>query len=537
MSDASPQPEPQRRPVRLEEVDWRQATPWVRLTRSFRIAIQPRMLFVALMMAGVLFAGGLALDAMFGERANPLEVRAFGSRTAGQFHDWEIEHERSVQKTIYGLVQDLPGIDRPDELAKSADRLALTERALRDAKAKSSKDDAILTQEQANERLAALNKLKPRGVFATAWRFKARALMRMFNAAGKLWVGRADLGGQSYHPSSMVGAARDLLALPKWMFGRHRAFSACWVLFALLVWTLFGGMLHRMAAMSATLGEPVSIGQAFRFVRSRFMAHFFSLTFPTIIAFTLAIPLMLGGLVFFNLPVLDIVGALLLLPALLLGVAIVVILLLQVVGAPLLIPTVSIEGTDAYDSTSRALHYVLGRPWHYGFYSLVAAVYGVICTAFVSLVAMASLAAVKTFVAAGVFTEGVAGRDRFEAMLPVTRPDDWQLSLNPSGLTGTGAMASAIVQVSAMAFLGLITAFLISYVVSASTWVYLLMRRACDGTETDAIVLEPPADPPAAEAEPAPAPAPKTPGGAPTEGDASGNSPDGADGQPGTPPA
>ena len=55
--------------------------------------------------------------------------------------------------------------------------------------------------------------------------------------------------------------------------------------------------------------------------------------------------------------------------------------------------TVAMEGTDTFDAVSRAYSYIFGRPWRLIWYSLVAAAYGLVVTAFVLIFTSAMIAA------------------------------------------------------------------------------------------------------------------------------------------------
>src|SRR5262245_1789551 len=58
------------RRVRIEEVDWRSLLSWVRIFDSFRLAIRPSRLLLALLMVMLLYFGGRRLDAMWTSRAS-----------------------------------------------------------------------------------------------------------------------------------------------------------------------------------------------------------------------------------------------------------------------------------------------------------------------------------------------------------------------------------------------------------------------------------------------------------------------------------
>jgi hypothetical protein len=104
--------------------------------------------------------------------------------------------------------------------------------------------------------------------------------------------------------------------------------------------------------------------------------------------------------------------------AILSGFLMALILIGALLGAPLFAPAVGAEGTDSFDAISRGFSYVYSRPWHYGWYQLVSAVYGTICVGFVwwfgCLMIQLGLGAGR----AGV---GLIGKpENFDCLLPVS---------------------------------------------------------------------------------------------------------------------
>ncbi len=151
------------------------------------------------------------------------------------------------------------------------------------------------------------------------------------------------------------------------------------------VWAFCGGIITRIAAVQLANKGPVSLGQAYRFVRHRYLGYIGTPLIPLgIIAFCV-IGLVLYGI----LGLIPFIGDLFVLgiglPIVIIGGAIMAVFLVGLVGYPLMYTTLSAEGdqTDPFDALSRSINYVYQSPWHYLWYWLVAIFYGAAVTLFV----------------------------------------------------------------------------------------------------------------------------------------------------------
>ena len=265
------------------------------------------------------------------------------------------------------------------------------------------------------------------------------------------------------------------------------------LLYVFLLTVIFGGAISRLAAVQATREMRPSPFAALRFVGRKWIWFFFAPVIPLIGALVTGLILALVGLLF-NAPVLDLVGSAIL-PILLIGGFVIAMLLVLLAGAGnLLFPAIAIEGTDAFDAVSRAFSYVMGRPWRFLFYTLAALVYGAITYTFVAFVVYLVLWATKTFTGLFVFTEAVEGVGRFDAMLPDPNLGrlpfhDTQTAVPDEGWSVT--TSRAIITVWVKLLIGLLPAFAFSFYFCAQTWIYLLLRQNADGTELEAVYLDP----------------------------------------------
>jgi len=180
------------------------------------------------------------------------------------------------------------------------------------------------------------------------------------------------------------------------------------------------------------------------------------------------------------------------------------------IGYPMMYTTLSTEGSDTFDALSRSYNYVYESPWHYLWYSIVAVAYGAVLVLFVIVVG--SLA---TYLAKwGVSKFPAWGADRSPEYLFVYAPESlgWRKlltdgsdvaiteqgeKLNPPAYDAYmeryawynhagAAMTSFWVHLVFLMVIG----FSYSYFWTASTQMYLLMRRRVDETEMDEVYVE-----------------------------------------------
>ena len=149
------------------------------------------------------------------------------------------------------------------------------------------------------------------------------------------------------------------------------ALGALQGLWALLVWSIFGGAICRLAAVQLAQGRRYQLGQAMRHALSKWPSYLAAPLFPLLFLFVLGIPaLLLGLLSWFGAGYL--VAGLLWPVALLLGVLSALLLLGVTVGWPLMWGAISTECSDTFDALSRSYSYVSQRPLHLLFYTSVA---------------------------------------------------------------------------------------------------------------------------------------------------------------------
>jgi hypothetical protein len=311
------------------------------------------------------------------------------------------------------------------------------------------------------------------------------------------------------------------------------------ILWSLAVWALFGGAITRIASVQvARANERVGMVEALRFVWARYKSYFCAPLFPLIFLAVIIFVLVIFGLIeaYFGF-VGDLIGPFLW-PLVFLAGLIMAVVLVGLVGYPLMYTTISAEGSDSFDAISRSYSYVYQAPWQYLWYSLLAVVYGAVLVFFVGFMGSLLVYLSKWGVTQAPFTPAdrepsylfqyaptsYGWRDLLLHKSPNARTD---IEVNNRGqevpvtnvketskayeLTWNNHWASWVMAVWLDLLFLLVIGFAYSYFWSASTIVYLLMRRKVDDTELDEIHLEeepeqpwtPPAPPPSPAAEPA----------------------------------
>jgi hypothetical protein len=194
-------------------------------------------------------------------------------------------------------------------------------------------------------------------------------------------------------------------------------------------------------------------------------------------------------------------------PLILLAGLVMTVVLIGLVGWPMMYATVSAEGSDTFDALSRSYSYVYQKPWSYVWYTVVAVVYGMALVFFVGLVGSLTIYLGKWGVSQTPFISAKFA-DREPEYLFVYAPTSygWKDLLmhgNPAAydhgainneyldsLKWYNRVGAFLVSVWLYAIFLLLLGFGYTYFWTASTIIYLLMRRKVDDTELDEVYLE-----------------------------------------------
>ena len=284
------------------------------------------------------------------------------------------------------------------------------------------------------------------------------------------------------------------------------------MLWTLATWAFFGGAITRIAVVQVARQEKIGLMEALRFACRKYLSYLSAPLFPLLLVAILLVLMVLFGYVQM-IPVLGdiVIDGLLWGLMILIGVAMAVVLV-GLVGWPMMAATISAEGTDAWEAVSRSYSYVYQAPWQYLWYSLVALAYGAVIVFFIGIMGSLTVYLSKWGVTQ---TPGIGWKDRTPTFLFVYAPesfgwrtlllqDDTHNLVSRAGTINTanykayvdtmtwyntiGAVLVSIVWVGAVFML--VLGFGYSYFWSASSIIYLLMRRKVDDAELDEVYLE-----------------------------------------------
>ena len=312
-----------------------------------------------------------------------------------------------------------------------------------------------------------------------------------------------------------------------------RLFLLLCLVWSVAVWAFFGGVITRIAAVQFGGKDRITLKQAVQFVGARYVSYLLSPLVPLLIIAVIVFFMSIYG----ALALIPIFGDIVLygvgFPLIILGGIVMAILLIGLVGYPMMYTTISTEGSDTFDALSRSYNYVFQAPWQYIWYALVAVVYGAAVTFMVIVVGCLMVYLGKWAVS------------QPSAMAPSRKPDflfvyspkslGWQelmLKGSPAEIearyavveekTATGESTKVVLKDkveyapvnkeadkafrddmtwwneagAGMVTFWMILVFLLmigfsySYFWSASTMIYLLMRKKVDEVELDEVYIE-----------------------------------------------
>ena len=544
--------------VRIEEVDWLAVLPWLRLFKSFRMAMHPFKLLTALLLVTLIFVGGKVMDAVAGTPVTPGELNQYREHyyrliTREQYDAWRQQQGDVSKKALTKVLGSVRGLKVDVKLVVDSNKpfdQAVTEVNNHYLDAFSAK--AAFRQEvsgtielekefeelrlQRLRVLSAIDRLRPRGVFASALDHALDSFNRLMRAGASLRFGWGQVTGprsartQGPPIDGEVGAAdnpllepisdeamlayddqltlvaslRDLfVVLPGWLIQTYPAFFGIFLFFALMVFSVLGGAVARMAALDATHAEHVGPRVALRYSMARWWSFLATPLAPLGIVLGTSLLLMAGGFVLFNPPEwgIDILGGVVFIAAILCGLIIALTIVLTAGGAHLFYPAVAVDGADPFDALARSFNYVLNRPWRWLFYTTAAMVHGAITYLFVSFVVFALLWVVQAAAGFLVFTGTTLETNRFDAIFPPPRFGQLSYVVDYTALDWSGRIAAWVIRCWNFFVIGLLPAFVFSYYLCASTWIYLLLRRTADGVELEDVAPDALAPIAAAESE------------------------------------
>jgi hypothetical protein len=504
----------------LRTIDWRSVFPFTHLFRAFRVAIHPAKLILALIAILLVYGAGRTLDGIWMDRhlAVPNEVELYESPRTTDFDSAVAARRAEAQARRDSVVREvLIDTKKPEEAvpeAKSvsngdAKRLIAQRRETALSEARAARDieeKAATTPEaqravreryhaavaaafrQAGEDLAAVRDANGVGLCLTFINYQA---IQIDAVAGAIlswdWTGSRGV---------LASLNRFIVTGPAWAIGHHPYFFTLFLAIALLVWSVIGGAIARIAAVHVSQDEKISVRQALRFSLNKLMSFFAAPVMPLLLVGIITLLLALIGWVseiqYLGGAVTIIVGALFIV-LILVGVLVACALIAWVCGFGLMYPTIAVEGSDAFDAVSRSFSYVFARPWKMFFYAIIGLIYGAITYVFLRYVIYLTLSFLHSSL--NLWTSQTAPTGYTSIANAWTGPD------GPFDLSGTQhsnfsltlaeSIGGGLLTFWTYLFIALLGAYLLSFFVSVNTIMYYLLRYEVDATEIDDVYLEP----------------------------------------------
>jgi hypothetical protein len=376
---------------------------------------------------------------------------------------------------INARTQDVIDANKVYETAANTPEARRAAAAARDQSIRAAYADARMRLRQAQA-------IDGRGVFMTFFDYEISCVNRVVDGVvATNWAG----------PNGVVASIRDfVMVAPNWLMREHTVFCIIFAVWFLLIWSIFGGAIARIAAVHVARDEKLSMRQALKFSLSKTLSFGFAPLIPVLIVLAIgalvAMVALLGnipwiGPIFVGIPFILALGA---------GFVMALVLIGLFGGFNLMYPTIAVEGSDSFDAISRSFSYVYARPWRMLWYTAVAVFYVAITYLFVRIFVWLTLVLTHAAVGLGFFRYGNNALPMWQTMWPA--PDYLHLpfqidftSLNSGASIGAWFVALWVYIV--MAMLG---AYALSAYFSANTIIYYLMRREVDATEMDDVYVE-----------------------------------------------
>jgi len=316
------------------------------------------------------------------------------------------------------------------------------------------------------------------GVFSELWKFAAS---RFQGAVDSVFA---------FNLPAVAANIADYFKALGWAIKYHTIYCIIFFAIKLTVISIAGGALCRMAALQCARNEKPGLTEALRYGTKKFTSFFTTPLAPVGIIIFIGLFVFLLGLLG-NIPRAgELIMGLFMPLALLAGALIAVVLIGTAAGFNLMFPAVAYDGSDCFDAISRSFSYVYAKPWHMGFYTTLAAIYGAICYTFVRFCVFLLLLATRWFLQLGVFTDSSTNVDKVTAIWP--QPSFMNLLQMPAlaEANWSHSAAAVLVYLSSLVIVALVGAFVISFYFSANTIIYSLMRSKVDNTTLDDIYTD-----------------------------------------------
>ena len=353
------------------------------------------------------------------------------------------------------------------------------------------------------------------GIFAVWRRHEQRCVLGLLGSSlPAASVAAGTPLGAYVEPHAHAAPLRNILGMVYgvwWLLECHTLYFLVFGAGALLIWSLAGGAICRLASVHFARHEKQSMRQGLAYASDRLWGGFvLAPCLPVAAAAVVAVLLILGGMVL-RIPVFgDLLAGLAFVLAIFGGFVISLLLLGLLVGGSLFWPVVATEGSDAFDAVSRGLAYPFSKPFKAILYAIISVVFASLCWVLVNLFTYGVLTVTRGLVAFGTSPFGWWGRggegqslSKLELLWPLGGPNKLYAVPDWSQLTWYEHASAAFIGFYVLLVIALMWSFLASFYFSGSTVVYFLLRRDVDAIDLQDVCDDDSRDGPATDVSPA----------------------------------
>ncbi len=283
---------------------------------------------------------------------------------------------------------------------------------------------------------------------------------------------------------------RLVVRAPYWALSQHTIATVVALILTVPAFLIGFTAISRSAALQFAHNADTPWPEALGYAISRARTAFVAVVGPLAGLWAIALFMGLVGWVLLNLPFLNVVGSLFYAFALASGVAGMVLIIAVVFGTPLILPAIAADNSDAFDAVQRAYAYVFGRTGRTVLYTGTIVLQGAITYWLMLLLLLGAMHFAQASLGAWVNSEGRISINGLTSAEVAASPE-WMAVLDgKEPPTGTFT-AAYIVRVAKTALLLVAYAYLVSFVATGATVLYLALRRVNDGQDMHEVWMAP----------------------------------------------
>ena len=250
----------------IRSFNWKEIFPFIVIFRTFRVAIHPSKLVLALVALLVVYLGGTFMDLLVpvSQQAIVNELTLYEQSTA------QLDHDRYFKQ-----VRDAEIDERKQDLKIQLQAIGKPDGSLNDLKWRVHQDlnQELQHAKTIDEQQAAYASAETRIEQLDDYR------VGLFRTFSTYELGQAHAVVYSVRSVNFLGSGgftanllRMFAVAPGWALKYHPIFFTIYGLFFLVIWSVFGGAITRIAAVHFARDEKISVRQALAFSTSKFLS-------------------------------------------------------------------------------------------------------------------------------------------------------------------------------------------------------------------------------------------------------------------------